>query len=82
MILKLASIIGQHSYKAANIYHQKWICPIMSQSNYYCYCYHFTALCLGLPGWLSYYQKRTFTHSHLSWSSIILYLLPPSTTIN
>jgi len=22
--------------------------------------------------------EETFTHSHLSWSSIILYLLPPS----
>ena len=26
--------------------------------------------------------KETFTHSHLSWSSIILYQLPPSTTIH
>jgi len=26
--------------------------------------------------------EETFTHSHLSWSSIILYLLPPSTTIH
>ena len=25
--------------------------------------------------------EETFTHSHLSWSSIIPYLLPPSTTI-
>ena len=26
--------------------------------------------------------EETFTHSHLTWSSIILYLLPPSTTIH
>jgi len=26
--------------------------------------------------------ERTFTHSHLSWSSIIPYLLPPSITIH
>jgi len=26
--------------------------------------------------------KETFTHSHVSWSSIILYLLPPSTAIH
>jgi len=26
--------------------------------------------------------EETFTHLHLSWSSIILYLLPPSTTIH
>jgi len=26
--------------------------------------------------------EETFTHSHLSWSSIILYLLPPATTIH
>ena len=26
--------------------------------------------------------EETFTHSHLSWSSIILYQLPPSTTIH
>jgi len=28
------------------------------------------------------YQKKTFTHSDLSWSSTILYQLPPSTTIH
>ena len=28
------------------------------------------------------YQKKTFTHSHPSWSSDILYQLPPSTTIH
>jgi len=27
-------------------------------------------------------SKETFTHSHLSWSSIILYQLPPSTMIH
>ena len=27
-------------------------------------------------------SEETFTHSHLSWSSIILYLLPPFTTIH
>jgi len=27
-------------------------------------------------------REETFTYSHLSWSSIILYLLPPSTTIH
>jgi len=27
-------------------------------------------------------QEETFTHSHLSWLSIILYLLPPSTIIH
>ena len=27
-------------------------------------------------------QEETFTHSHLSWSSVIPYLLPPSTTIH
>ena len=26
--------------------------------------------------------KETFTHSHLSWSSVIPYLLPPSSTIH
>jgi len=26
--------------------------------------------------------EETFTHSHLSWSSIIAYLLPPSITIH
>jgi len=26
--------------------------------------------------------EETFTHSHLSWSSIILYLLPPSIAIH
>jgi len=40
--------------------------------NYY-YHYCFTALC--------WYQK-TFTHSHLSWSPIILDLIPPSTMIH
>jgi len=40
----------------------------------------FTALCPGLPGELV--PEETFTHSHLSWSSIILCLLPPSTMIH
>ena len=31
---------------------------------------------------MSQYQKKTFTNSHLSWSSIILYLHPPSFTIH
>jgi len=31
---------------------------------------------------LSWYQKKTFTHSHSSWPSIIPYLLPPSITIH
>jgi len=44
---------------------------------------HFTAL-WTLPGTtqVSWYQKKTFTHSHLSWSSIIPCLLPPSFTIH
>ena len=36
------------------------------------------ALCPGLPGWAG---TRRNIHSHLSWSSDILYQLPPSTTI-
>ena len=36
-----------------------------------------TALCPGLPAWLV--PKETFTHSHPSWSSDILYQLPSST---
>jgi len=32
------------------------------------------------PGKLA--PEETFTHSHLSWSSIILYLLPPSIVIH
>jgi len=31
---------------------------------------------------MSRYQKNIFTHSHLSWSSTILYQLPPSTMIH
>ena len=30
----------------------------------------------------SWYQKKTFIHSHLSWSSITTYLLPPSFMIH
>ena len=40
----------------------------------------FYDLCLGLPGWAG--TKITFTHSHLSWSSTILCLFPPSTMIH
>jgi len=36
--------------------------------------------CPGQPGWA--YTRRTFTHSHLSWSSIVPYLLHPSNTIH
>jgi len=36
-----------------------------------------TALCPGLPAWLV--PKETFTQSHPSWSSDILYQLPSST---
>jgi len=45
--------------------------------------HHFTALWI-LSGTtrVSQYQKKTFTHSHLSWSSVIPYLLPPSVTIH
>jgi len=28
-----------------------------------------------------WYRKKTYTHSHVSWSSTILYQLPPSTVI-
>jgi len=44
---------------------------------------HFTAPWI-LPGTtrVSRYQKKHFTHSHLSWSSVIPYLLPPSITIH
>ena len=38
---------------------------------------HFAALCLGLPGWVG--TRKTFTHSHPSWSSFITYQLHPST---
>jgi len=38
------------------------------------------ALCRELPGWAG--TKETFTNSHLSWSTTILYQLPPSTTIH
>jgi len=31
---------------------------------------------------VSWSQKKTFTHSHLSWSSIVPYLLHPSTAIH
>jgi len=43
---------------------------------------HFTTLWI-LSGTtrVSWYHK-TFTHSHTSWSSIILYMLPPSTAIH
>jgi len=47
---------------------------------YYYYYYSFTALCLGLPGWAS--TRRNIHPLSLSWSSIIRYQLPPSTTIN
>ena len=47
---------------------------------YFHHYYHFTALCLGLYGWAG--TRRNITHSHLSWLSIILYLLPPSTMIH
>jgi len=30
----------------------------------------------------SWYQEKTFTHSHLLWPSVIPYLLPPSITIH
>ena len=40
----------------------------------------FMALGAGLPG--EPVPEETFTHSHLSWSSSILYQLPPSTTIH
>ena len=43
-----------------------------TQNYYYC---RFSALCLGEP-------DETFTHSHQSWSSIILHLFPPSITIH
>jgi len=36
--------------------------------------------CTDLP--LDPVPEETFTHSHLSWSSIILYLLPPSNAIH
>jgi len=45
-------------------------------NNYY---NHFTAPCLGLPGWAS--TRRNSTHSHLSGSSFILYQLPPPYTM-
>jgi len=41
---------------------------------------HFTAFVQDYPGELV--PEVTFTHSHLSWSSTILHLLPPSTTIH
>ena len=59
---------------------------------------YFMALCPGLHGWSRTYSIRvvcvvrdypgkpvteeTFTHSHLSWSSTILYQLPVSTMID
>jgi len=38
-----------------------------------------SGFCPWLPGWAG--TRRTFTHSHLYWSSFILYLLPSSTVI-
>jgi len=46
---------------------------------YYCY-NHFTTLCLGYTG--EPLPEEIFTNSHLSWLSIILYQLPPSTAIH
>jgi len=38
---------------------------------------------LSRTSWVSQpAQEETFTHSHLSWSSVIPYLLPPSITIH
>jgi len=39
-----------------------------------------SGLCLGQPGWAG--TKRNTHHLHLSWLSIIPYLLPPSLTIH
>jgi len=48
----------------------------MNQKHYYYYYYHFYYFV-----WITIGTRRTFTHSHLSWSSI-LYLLYPSATIH
>jgi len=44
---------------------------------------HFMALWIlfGIT-WVSQHQKKTLTHSHLSWSSIVPYLLHPSNMIH
>jgi len=52
----------------------------INNNNNNTYSNRFTALCPGLPGWAG--TRRTFTHSHLSWSSTILHQLPPSTIIH
>jgi len=52
---------------------------------YYHYYYNrFTALWIlsGTTRVSRYISEETFTHSHLAWSSIIPYLLPPSITIH
>jgi len=38
-----------------------------------------SGLCSPQPEWPA--PQETFTHSHLWWSSVILYLLPPSITV-
>jgi len=67
--------------KVLGLYHLHSAYSLLFHVNH-CRLYHyynrFTALCPGLPGWAG--NGRNF-RSHLSWSSIILYLLFPSTTI-
>ena len=55
----------------------------MTNHNYYYYYNCLTAFWISSGTTrVSRNQKKTFTHSYLSWSSIIPYLLPPSITIH
>ena len=53
---------------------------IINQSWQHIHTQPFNSLLAGTTG-VGWYQKKTFTHSHPSWLSDILYHLPPFTTI-
>ena len=54
---------------------------ITMQASHHSVFYRPDALPAAQPTALNPVPEETFTHSHLSWSSIITYLLPPSTSI-
>jgi len=85
---RLTAICVQHSYSYSateknQIFVFIWMLKITMWyiSTYYYYYNHFTALwILSGTTWVSQYQKK-HSLTHLLWTSIIPYLLPPSITI-
>jgi len=65
---------------AALILWQIWQVSIIHSTHTHTIILWLYGFCLGQPG--EPVPKETFTHSHLSWSSIVPHLLHPPTTIH